>query len=58
MLLPWNAAALPEIVAGAVQESKRTAHWVTVGRPRSSRPETGQRRRSTQRWNSSSQSEA
>ena len=23
MLLPWNAAALPEIMAGALQESKR-----------------------------------
>ena len=23
MLWPWNAAALPEIMAGAVQESKR-----------------------------------
>ena len=23
MLLPWNAAALPEIMAGAVEESKR-----------------------------------
>jgi len=23
VLLPWNAAALPEIMAGAVQESKR-----------------------------------
>ena len=25
MLLPWNAAALPEIMAGAVEESKRRA---------------------------------
>ena len=25
MLLPWNAAALPEIMAGALQESKRNA---------------------------------
>ncbi|EOG9063671.1 MULTISPECIES: hypothetical protein [Gammaproteobacteria] len=26
MLLPWNAAALPEIMAGALQESKRDVH--------------------------------
>jgi len=24
VLLPWNAAALPEIMAGAVEESKRS----------------------------------
>ena len=33
-------------------------HCRAVGRPRSSRPETGQRRRSPREWNSSSQSEA
>jgi len=26
VLVPWNSAALPEIMAGAVEESKRRMH--------------------------------
>ncbi len=47
MLGPWNAGALPEIMAEAVEEGKRGVLG-DDGRPGSSRPATKKRSRSKQ----------
>jgi len=54
---PWNAVALPEILAGALQESKlgSLGDGGQTGEQQASN--CGQRRRSTRRWNGRSQSE-
>ena len=74
MLKPWNATASPEIMAGALQESKRgvlvpfyegqaagqlpALSARAVPRWPSGKPATGLRRRSARAWNGRSQSEA
>ena len=50
MLRPWNAAALPEIMAGAVQESKRRVPGgAQTGEQQASNPEAQPEREGVER---------